>query len=287
MIFTSIPKYDIQSDLLADCIKNRGAAENKGFHYGIFCFLVCKALNIHRMNYFSDRVYGRNLDKKGEHFFRNLHDEALEDACEDLKRLYEFTQKSLNQNNGHFYSESGQVPLKRGVGRRKFHRHEKPGHYEEYIANTYRASKILGKTSMHIDMDLMNSFSASGYDCLACISLNVPCPDILYFSEIVTHRGQEIMESNEFVVVNRTTFGIVEIPTNAVCLDEGAWEHLLEKSEEKWAVSYLNNSNKFANLSKLRPISLSQCSVAQELREPKRSALYKARAVLAHWVAPK
>lgn len=288
MDISAAKKYDIRSDLLADCISHFAAAENKGFYYGVLCYLVCKTFNIHRMNYFADRVYARNLDKYQKENFQNLSEEKLEQACDDLKKLYNFTQEYFDENQSEYTNRT--VRLKRGIGSVTYHTGLEADHYEKYIAMTYSASKRLGKTSMRIDMDLMNSFSRPGYNRLITIDLQIPCADVLYISDLTTHKGKEIMESDEYVVVNRSTFGIVEIPIDAIVLHETAWQSQLakfDKNDEKFSENYLSNSDMFENFSTLSTKSLSQCAVEHEPYLPKRSAFFKIRASLAQWIDPR
>ncbi|MGU5940076.1 hypothetical protein [Klebsiella aerogenes] len=222
-----ISKYIVQDPLLSDCIgmgransgdysRVQGFNCGKDFGYALLTYFTSRALNIHRIPYCEDRIYN-NFHLRNRHeneILQSLDEERVSEICSELHEIYKHTQQCLLQ------AGLGQVNLRRelrGGGSNK---------YIEDILVRKAAAEVLGKDSLYIEMDSLNSFGDAG-DYLGSISfqLKIPARDVLYCYKFIEskHTNSWLVEPGEWVVINRSPIGVVKLPTSSILVRDDKW----------------------------------------------------------------
>lgn len=224
-----IAKYCIRDPLLAACIGwahdypdyefMEGFSQRKGFGYQLLVEIVSNLFDIRRFPSHEDRIFNNYKlphDKKYvlmiERFMESLNDSKCELMHNELLSIYNHTQNTLKA-----------IGTKILLLQRSIH-----SEYCEKVLVFKAAAEMLGKDKVPVDMDVLNSFSDSiGLSAYGDVTfrLKIPTEDILYSHLMITNETNRMsMEGEEWIVINRSRTGIVDICITDIFLD---------KSEEK------------------------------------------------------
>lgn len=188
--------------------------EKNSAGYVVLCGLLADALGIHRQAGYEDRILrAPSLSTRQE--LNHWHDfiqQNWNDAVQDLSRLYHHVQCKLTEK-----FKNNDLFLKRKITSKK---------YIQSIKAQYDLAVGQGKETVCIDMDLLNSYlslSDTGYGSRCFIQHQVALSDVLYcHSLILPHRSgkqaiyPEDTEEGEWVIINRSSNGLVQLPVHAV-----------------------------------------------------------------------
>ncbi|HGZ7313827.1 TPA: hypothetical protein ACOL2D_003193 [Vibrio parahaemolyticus] len=230
-------KYYIKNEMLADCIgigsgsRNRpnrvsGFNYGKGLGYAYLTYFVSQALGFRRLPFHEDRFYGKYIHKKHWHNSENalvLDADDIHEIVEEVKLIYQHTQKKLKE------ASLTTVKLRREIAANETG-------YAETIIKLKDCAELLGRETIQFDMDTLNSFGDEGaYKHLADVTIEheFPAEDILYCSNLVESKdGRDLMESGEWVVINRSPTGLVELPVGSIKYDSNNWGNKHEITHE-------------------------------------------------------
>jgi len=232
-------KFHISDDLLLDCIglgcgnslkdgRVQGFNSGKGFGYALLTYFASMALGFRRLPFCEDRIY-TNFFGQTEQFKQilgSLSTARIECIVNEVKELYKHTQSHL-QNLG-LNSVNIRREIKCYDKNAYFDNYEgDPRGYAETLVQLRRACDVLCSPSIQVEMDTLNSFGDEGaYSSPVRFERSVPAEDILYCSALVGDRDGEprTMESGEWVVINRSPTGIVNIPSTSIVFNPKMWK---------------------------------------------------------------
>ncbi|RXJ79341.1 hypothetical protein [Arcobacter sp. F2176] len=221
-----------------------GFTAGKGFGTTALTFLVKKAFNIHRFPLWEDRHFTEEFNRKNTYAtLDNIiqHDEfinSIDEMVEEIKEIYTTTQTKLNIQ----YPNQSHVKLYRSLD------HE----YGVILLQMKEEASKNGNSYIEIGTDILNSFTDNRgkYGMIAKITIDVPKEDILYYDELFN----DIMEYDEFVVMNRRMDGLLKIPidcirksVNSFDIYDNSWysKHM----HQIFGVKKYNGKHNFINLS--------------------------------------
>jgi len=224
-----ISKYSVRDPLLAACIGwahdypdyelMEGFSQVKGLGYQILVKLVSNAFEICRFPSHEDRIFSEYIFPNNEkhvqlieNFIESLNESKYNSMHHELMAIYNHTQNTLKV-----------IGVRRLLLQRSIH-----SEYCKKILVFKAAAEILGKEKVPVDMDVLNSFSDSiGLSAYGDVTfrLEIPIEDILYSHLMITNETNKMsMEGEEWIVINRSRTGIVDICITDIFID---------KSEEK------------------------------------------------------
>lgn len=199
----------------------RGFNASKDCGYVILSYFAQKLFNIERLPFCTDRVADKTIFYAKENTrplvkaLQLLTNEQIADILKECEALYEHTQLKLREEG------LNKVRLVRNIS---IDSDNNSGWNYRYQATLYRyieAAKFLGLAEVQLEMDTLNSFTNSDdeYRYLSDIvlSLDVDARDVFYCSALIDSPHQNnIVEGNEWVVVNRACNGLVTIPLDSI-----------------------------------------------------------------------
>lgn len=198
-LITNYTKFD-------DGLKINGFTHGKGVGTAVLTYLVKCSFNIHRFpmwedRHFTNEFYKYNAFYELEKIFN--HKEFLENfdaMINEIRELYKYTQNLLDEK----YVEDN-VTLIRNIS------HD----YAAVLLQLKNNAINKNEEFIEISTDILNSFTdnPNTYYKDAHIEINVPKKYILYFDEVF---DRDIMESEEFVVFNTNSTGLLKIPVNSI-----------------------------------------------------------------------
>lgn len=233
-------KYKFRNNILEGLIgryvnldKNltiQGFTYAKGIGTTILTYLVKSAFNIHRFPLWEDRHFTKELhtcmnghDKLKQVFENDIFLEYHDDIIEEIKEIYSYTQSFLNEE----YKDQNYVKLYRNL----------EGEYAAILLQLKNQAIIENKTTIKISTDILNSFTDNPgtYGKDVHIEIDVPKQDVLYYANIFDYG---VMESEEFVILNNSKDGLIEIPVERIFksyndYDETRWR-LHECKDQKY-----------------------------------------------------
>lgn len=191
-----------------------GLTHGKGAGSTILTYIVKKAFNIHRLPFYEDRhftnssgdaiIHGygeRTLEKvlKCDMFLNNI-----DDMTEELKDIYSFTQKKLDE----IYPNQDYVELIRNV----------EGGYAATLLQLKNNAQETSSVYIKIETDTVDCFTNNPgkYYKHACYRKKIAKEDILYFDKVLDNNLEILIEYNEYIVMNRDIKGLREIPINGI-----------------------------------------------------------------------
>ena len=191
-----------------------GLTHGKGAGSTILTYIVKKAFNIHRLPFYEDRhftnssndaiMYGygeKTLEKvlKCDVFLNNI-----EDMTEELKDIYSFTQKKLDE----IYPNQDYVELIRNV----------EGGYAATLLQLKNNALETSSAYIKIETDTVDCFTNNSgtYYKDAHYTMNIAKKDILYFDKVFDNNSEILIEHYEYIVMNRDIKGLREIPVNGI-----------------------------------------------------------------------
>ena len=239
-------KYKIKNKILKGLIGNSAnISENleiKGFTYGkglgsiILTYLVKSAFNIHRFPLWEDRHFTNELhtfeqgkDKLKEVFLNENFTNQIDEIIEEIKEIYSFTQNYLNDQ----YINQDTIKLYRNLG----------GKYASVLYQLKNKAIEENEKIVKIGGEILNSFTDNFgiYGMAVHIELDIPKKDILYYADIFDYG---IMESEEFIVLNQSKNGLIEIPTDKIFKSFDSY------NEYEWNLkNYTNSPYYYCNFS--------------------------------------
>lgn len=204
----------------------------------ILTFLFSRGHKLERLPWFADRrltEIPHELD--GKRLSTMLTPGKIAAMSCDLDGLYQNTQKWLATEN------ITSMPLCRSV----YDRHEYEDGAATLLARLNAAAKQLRQKSFVVEMDTLSSWGTGGYwrdsfKRIVDLKLNVPAENVAWLWHRIGQRSREkshmnTSESGEWVVINRSMKGHVEIMT----------DNVIERTEtgraatQKWLAQCRNN----------------------------------------------
>lgn len=262
-------RFQIRDDLLYSCITYGDGAPDgmrfgftigKGLGYILLGYFVRKAFNIHRLPFFEDRLFASlpsgEYRTKFEKILPLLTDARVDDICCELHRLYEHGQQQLAACG----LES--VQLTRRV-QNECDSFWGRNNYADLLVRLKEAADYFGYKNIQFEMDLLNSFGDDGgYSYYpVTMQLTIPAHDVLYCSAFVRSREKsalggekDAVEPGEWVIMNRSPDGVVEVPSSSISYREEAYRVEYKATEHDhrqfWAryQPYVFRSQQFLNI---------------------------------------
>ena len=203
----------------------------------VLMYLYKNAFNFHRFpiwedRHFTERVF--TMQDNEENLKSLLMDETFlrehDNMIEEIKAVYEHTQKSLDIN----YKGEDYVELRRNLS----------GEYASILLQIKASALEKNEKIVKIGADILNSFTSSfgSYGMDAHIDMKIPKKDILCYSNVL---DWSVMESNEFIVINRSRDGLIEIPVDRIFKTHDIRS---ENIENRWRiVNYQKSPYHFVN----------------------------------------
>lgn len=224
-----LPKYCILDRLLAGClgwrydyrdnISIQGLSEGKAHGYVILVHFLSKTFDINRLSSHEDRIlheYMNPLEKtKGKlinEIINGLGEANIEAICHELRAMYENTQNILKN------AQLKYVYLQRNIRSK----------YRDKVLILKAAAEILGKEEIPVDMDVLNSFTdyfgLSAYGDVS-FRFNIPAEDILCSHLFISSKYDSMaMEGEEWIVMNRSATGIVNVDISDIYINKSESE---------------------------------------------------------------
>ena len=242
-------KFYIKNKILCDCIGIGSGSTTRegrvtGFNYGkqlgyaLLAYFASIVLGFRRLPFCEDRIYSQYLSSN---YFRlddvlpQLNEEVINEIVGELRSLYDHTQQKLSEK------KLTTVRLRREI--KNMNDTDK---YAETIMKLKDCASLLGYETISFEMDTLNSYGDEGaYKHLADITIEheIEVKDILYCSELVgSHDEDMLIESGEWVVVNRSPTGIVQIPVKSIKVDDKKWKDSGRTLTESKAQEILNRT---------------------------------------------
>lgn len=240
-------RYCIKNTILADCIGIGSGTINrpdrvsgfncgKGLGYAYLTYFVSQALGFRRLPFHEDRYYGRFIEafhRQNAKNYLHLDADDIHEIVEEVKLVYQHTQKKLKE------ASLTKVKLKRRIAANETG-------YAQTIMKLKDCAELLGLETIEFEMDTLNSFSDDGtYGHLADVTIEheFPAEDILYCSNLVKSSDTSLLvESGEWVVLNRSPTGVVEFPVKSIRYDKNNWDYktvLTKESAERFFAEYV------------------------------------------------
>lgn len=241
-------QFEIHDDLLYACITYgdglqqpsvKGFTVSKGgLGYSLLVFFASRALDLYRLPFCPDRTYewAPSVSGNAGHTLQTILSELsptrVEAICAELKALYEHTQRMLRD------AGMASVLLKRNIHDVTKGSSRQTGGYAELLFKLKEACVILGRESLCFEMDMLNSYGDDGGYSHHPVALRheIAAEDILYCSNFIRSRentvfGQtkDAVEDGEWVVINRSSTGVVELPTTVIELNTRDWQDRWER----------------------------------------------------------
>lgn len=233
--------FTIQDDLLYSCITYGDGLQHRsvtgftqtkdGLGYALLAFLASRALGLYRLPFCPDRAYERAPGLySGEERLRavlaKLTPARVDSICSELRELHAHTQRLLRE------AGLASVYLKRNVYDVSDWYHRNSIGYAELLFKLKAASELVGRKTLRFEMDMLNSYGDDGGYRHYPVAMRheVPAEDVLYCSNFIRSRDSGYdgssgmaVEEGEWVVINRSTDGVVELPVSAIELNKADW----------------------------------------------------------------
>ena len=253
-------EFEIQDDILYKCLAHfgypskdiEGGAAKKSTGMALMSYFVSTALDFRRLPYCEDRIYASDkhmsefkADYKEANLKRILQEltqERIDKICAEVLSLYEHTQEHFAKANLGYST----ITLTRNITESDSEIFVQ-GNLVETLLNLKASADLLGIDFVEVEMDTINSFSGANnsynFRPGVLLELDIPISDILFCRNLLHARGAHTeFESNEWLVINRSPNGIVQIPVKSIKPNEGAWE-MTRQITEKSARDYMDNYN--------------------------------------------
>lgn len=222
-------KYYIQNKILADCIgvgsgtmirpgRVSGFNYSKGIGYALLTYFASQALGFRRLPFYEDRIYEKSIRQDSRQILENslkISRNDVDEIVEEVKQIYQHTQKKLKE------ACLPTVKLRREIA-------ANGSGYAETLMQLKDSAEVSGRQTIQFDMDTLNSFGDEGaYKHLADVTIEheFQASDVFYCSNLIASEGDsQLVETGEWVIINRSPTGLVELPTNSVKYDSNNWK---------------------------------------------------------------
>lgn len=248
--------FKIKNKLLADCIgisssksQLTGFNSDKQMGYALLSYFTSLAVGFKRLPFCEDRIYHSFMgdsSRQAKEILKKLNQEEIECIVKEVKALYQHTQKKLKELN------IKTVNLRREISKQKGNKDNKDNHYVETIIKLIDSANTLKLKTISFEMDTLNSFtdSVSEYGHLADVTIkhSVPIEDIIYCSNLVEREdnsnrttGNRLVETKEWIIINRSPTGITDFPIESVKYDTSNWydKNSYKKTPEEFLSEHL------------------------------------------------
>lgn len=237
-------KFQLTSELLSACIGYGNHIEPYGFvtgfsgkkrdGYAILLRLMSRAFDVNDVPIDDDRIYTR-YSKEVDAFIASLSKPQLNEIAGELKHIYLHLQGILND------AGVTHIKLRREIGpkelpRQKINEVTVSSHfsgrlnYSDLLMLYKSAADLLGKEKIPVLMDVLNSFTDTnnkgGYGSIS-IELSIPAEDVLYSYLMFP---SDKMEGEEWIIMNRSSTGVVEIPVSSIVISDDKIRKFYEES---------------------------------------------------------
>lgn len=217
-------RYYVKSSVLANCMGQGnfptceeeriwGFRREKSDGYALLTYFVAQALNFRRLPFYEDRIYARyrdENDRKASEKLFNITQADVDEISKEFKEIYNHTQEKLKS------AGLTKVKLRREI-------HDDGTDYTRKLLELIKCTELLNKETISFEMDMINSYGDEGaytHNSVITIKHEIPASDILYCSNLVGVEGDyDFVETGEWVVLNRSLNGIVEIPIASIKYD--------------------------------------------------------------------
>lgn len=204
--------------------------------YIMLCIFVRHALEIYRYPFYEDRIIasihqGSEIGRELESCIASIGKNRFSAIADELLALYAHTQNRLAENS------LQKVTLTRKISIQNSGIFGRQVDYGHGLYKASQAARILGEKTILLDMDMLNSFGDDdGYAGMpVTLTLDVPVQDVLYCSNLIASTNEKDIrgdtEPGEWVVINRSPTGVVEIPIDAVAINEKAIQAMPQMPE--------------------------------------------------------
>lgn len=221
-----------------DGVKIHGFRKSKySCGYIMLCIFARHVLNVYRYPFYEDRVIASihqhsDLGKELEACVSIINAQRFSEISSEFLSLYNHTQSKLAEAN------LKTVTLTRRICFKNNDTFDREIDYGHGLFNAFQAATVLGKKTILLDMDTLNSFGDDGgYGHMPItLHLDIPAKDILYCSNLIAsanhndERGDT--EPGEWVVINRSPTGVVEIPIEAISINENIIKKVFKMTEK-------------------------------------------------------
>ena len=224
-------RFSINDDLLYECItygeglSNRqfplhrssgGFMKGKGIGYVLLVFFVRRAFqDIYRYPMCEDRNFSKlsHADKTLAYkILSSLSQSQIDSISEELIKLYEHTQRNISEQN------ITNITLTRRI------QNSDDNKYAECMIRRIEIASSEKKDVIDVEMDTLNSYGDDGgYSHFPMeITQSIDSKNIFYCSNLIKNRANEnskAVESGEWVVINHSPTGIIQLPTSCLQYD--------------------------------------------------------------------
>jgi hypothetical protein len=212
-----------------------GFTWSKGVGYGILAFLVSQALDLYRLPFMPDRVFGNipwgmQENKAIRQILIELTPSRIEKISTEVRALYAHAQKMLANAGLH------EVVLTRRLYDGESDSMDRTPNYATQLVRRKLIAEHHGQSTIKFEMDSLNSFGDDGGYSHYPVTLEfrIPASDVLYCANLIASRETQYdqrwanhkhaVEPGEWVVINRAADGIVELPTSQVHANHDLFE---------------------------------------------------------------
>ncbi|MFA1677227.1 hypothetical protein ACDY97_32125 [Rhizobium mongolense] len=208
-----------------------GFTWTKGIGYAFLTFFVQKAFGVHRFPFFPDRVFEDHPSPGNQRIIveavQSLTPARINAICDELVSIYRRTQTLLKDKG------LSEVHLKRMINVIQ-DRPTAQDSYAQTIMRLKKAAQATGQAAVQFEMDILNSWGDDGgYPHYPIMLLKtVPATDVLYFSNMIATRDpsdymhKDAVEPGEWVVMNRSSTGLVNFAANEILFDEEVYNEI-------------------------------------------------------------
>ena len=232
---TARRRYVIKSDLLRACIghvthfpgklnnkdelllfgfqaeKEGRYSGNRGFFgYPFLCLFLEDQFGLTRIPHCQDRIINKLKNSPYDYaqyqeYIRYFGEDLIKEAALELRTLYEFTQLHLLD----LLPNQDSITLCRGVS----------GKYADKIIKCVSACQSINQPSFCLEADILNSYSddaAYNDRNLVVLTQRIPFSQVLYCDEFIADHGTTVSEDGEWVVMNGTQNGLIQLNVDDV-----------------------------------------------------------------------
>lgn len=228
-------RFQIEDELLYSCITYGDGLEKsvlpgftctKGLGYALLVFFARRALDIYRFPFSEDRKLSETLNRVNEVTLHQALDgltgSRIDAITEELNALYQHGQALLQG------ADLEQVVLTRRLQNEMIN-HYQEGNYAEQMIRLKLAAEHFGFDTVQVEMDTLNSYGDDGgyghYP--VALTQTLDARDVLYCSQFIASRKNNdsmrtaAVETGEWVMINRSPTGVVDIPASAIEYNPG------------------------------------------------------------------
>ena len=232
-----------------------GWTSGKRIGVTVLMYLYKNTFNFHRFpiwedRHFIERVFTMQDNEEKlkalllDEIFLREHDNMIE----EIKAVYDHTQRCLEVD----YKDENYVDLRRNLS----------GEYASILLQLKSSALEKNETTIKIGADILNSFTSSfgSYAMDVHIDMKISKKDIFCYSNVL---DWSVMESNEFIVINRSRDGLIEIPIDRIFRTHDSRS---EDIEDRWKiVNYKESPYHFVNFAMNTQVNFHK---PKELRSP-------------------